>query len=65
MTIRDDCMRECHNGGTLDIDTCVCICPAHYTGLSCESELLTLAHLMMSACYMLVQGHPYQITIAL
>ena len=65
VTIRDDCTRECQNGGTLDSNTCVCTCPADYTGLSCESELVKLAHLMMSACCMLVQGHTYQIPIAL
>ena len=38
VTIRDDCTRECHNGGTLNSTACVCICPDPYTGFSCESE---------------------------
>ena len=38
VTIRDDCTRECQNGGTLNSTTCVCTCPDAYTGFSCESE---------------------------
>ena len=38
VTIRDDCTRECQNGGTLNSSVCVCSCPDPYTGLSCESE---------------------------
>ena len=55
VTIQDDCTRECQNGGTLDSATCLCTCPARYTGLSCESELL--AHLKMSACCVLVPSY--------
>ena len=38
VTIRDDCTRECQNGGTLNSTAGVCTCPDPYTGFSCESE---------------------------
>ena len=38
VTIRDDCTRECQNGGTLNSTTCVCTCPDPYTSSSCEGE---------------------------
>ena len=50
VTIRDVCTRQCQNGGTLDSNVCNCTCPPLYTGLSCESELLTFFITKVTAC---------------
>ena len=41
VTIQDDCILVCQNGGTLDDTTCVCNCTDLYTGTNCESEFIT------------------------
>ena len=49
VTIKDKCTRQCQNGGTLDSSVCNCTCPPLYTGLSCESELLTIFIMKVTA----------------
>ena len=40
VTIQDDCILVCQNGGTLDDTTCECNCTDLYTGTNCESEFI-------------------------
>ena len=34
------CSRVCHNGGSLDPESCVCSCASGFNGSNCESEYI-------------------------